>query len=142
MRKLFMALGLLAVMVLVGAPVTRADDDDTPKKGRLKGKLKGKVAGGLDKLFDRADANGDGKISRAEFRKFFAGLGKGKLAGKGKVLADRIFDKLDADEDGYLSKEEFRKLADFRDKLKGRLGKGLREKLKERLKDRLGKKKE
>jgi hypothetical protein len=127
MRKAFMALGLLAGMMFVSTPASGADEDDTPKKGRFKGKFKGKLVGNLDKLFEKADANGDGKISKEEFRKFFSKLGQGKLAGKGGQLADRIFDKLDSNEDGFLSKEEFKKLAGLRAKFKEKFGGKLRE---------------
>jgi Ca2+-binding EF-hand superfamily protein len=129
MRKIFCGMALSAMVLMVG--FTRADEDeDAPKKGlKLDGRL-------LDKLFDKMDADGDGKVSKEEFKKFFAQLGQKRLGGKGKLgkgrLAGRLFDKLDSDGDGFLTKEEFKKLPEVRQQIGPLL---------EMLKERLGKNK-
>ena len=64
-----------------------------------------------------ADADGDGKLSRDEFKKFFNNLPAVKAKDNPK-LADFVFDRFDADKDGSLDKKE---LAAF---LAGAKGKG------------------
>jgi len=107
-------LGMTTALVLATA-VSGADGDAAPKaKGGLKD---------TDAIFKKIDANGDGKISKEEFRKFFADIAakSGKLsADMADQIADKLFDKLDANSDGFLSKEEFQKFADVR----GGAGKG------------------
>lgn len=118
MRKLLGSLTLLALFTLVSLATARADEEDTPKKGKF-GKNKGIV---LDKVFEKLDTNGDGKISKEEFKKFAENSAKGK----GGQLGERLFDRLDTNSDGYLSKDEFKKLDELRDKiggLKGKFGK-------------------
>ena len=72
----------------------------------------------IDALFARADDDGDGAVSRAEF-------GKGaKDSPIAKLLAgdsDKLFDAIDGDGDGSLSKQE---LTSFGDSLKDRLSGG------------------
>jgi hypothetical protein len=60
-----------------------------------------------EKLFTFADANKDGKLSRAEFRKLLANNAKLKDNPKG---IDQLFDYLDTDKDGYLNLAEFKKI--------------------------------
>jgi hypothetical protein len=47
--------------------------------------------------FDKADANKDGKLDKAEFKTTLAG-------GRGEQFADQIFDGRDANKDGFISK--------------------------------------
>jgi Ca2+-binding EF-hand superfamily protein len=67
-------------------------------------------------LFKSADANGDGKLSKDEFRAIFAKLGRGRLKDKPE-LVDSIFKAADTDKNGFLSLAEFKALAD---RFKGR----------------------
>jgi Ca2+-binding EF-hand superfamily protein len=64
------------------------------------------------------DANGDGKLTKEEYRSFLesakskvqAKTGKAaKAGGKGGKLADKIFEMMDTNKDGVVSKEEFLK---------------------------------
>jgi hypothetical protein len=65
-----------------------------------------------EQVFCKADADGDGKISREEWKKFREAAPKFKANPKG----DFIFDQLDTNKDGFLTLEEFRKIADLRKK--------------------------
>jgi Ca2+-binding EF-hand superfamily protein len=142
MRKILLSLGLLSVMTLCGRGAFAADEDTKPKKGKLGEKLKDKFGEKLkdkldtDKLFEKLDANSDGKVSKEEFKKIFGNVA-GKLVEQfgEKVgdVTDLLFDRLDTDSDGYLSKEEFKKVGgllggfgngELKDKLKGFKGKG------------------
>lgn len=129
---------LLAALVAF-APALFADDEKPAdeKKPAAKGKID------RTKLFGTMDADGDGKVTKEEYKKGMTGVAdklKEKAADKGKggaaleklggQLADKAFDALDADKDGSLSKEEFEKagfdpakLKDLREKF----GKGKKE---------------
>jgi dienelactone hydrolase len=63
-------------------------------------------------LFQRLDANGDGQLSKDEFKKL-ATLGQGKFKDQPAVF-DRIFEQLDADRSGALSQVEFKTLPKLR----------------------------
>jgi hypothetical protein len=67
-------------------------------------------------VFRRIDTNGDGKISREEFKAFIEKALKGKKADKPELI-DKLFDRLDTNRDGYLSLEEFKQLRDLREKI-------------------------
>jgi EF hand len=137
MLKLLLSLGLVAAMVL-SAGVTFGAEETKPKKGKFGEKFDkfkdkfGKFGGKLDdekreKLFEKMDADGDGKVSKEEFKKLSENAGQGKHG----EFSDRVFDRLDANSDGYLSKEEFKKfgsglsggLGGLKDKFKGKFGK-------------------
>lgn len=110
MYKVVRLFAALAVLAFVGSSVLAADDDAKEKrKGR-------DPSAALGKLFDQMDADGDGKVTREEFNKFFEGRAAGR--GLGEVFKG-LFDKLDTDKDGKLTKEEFGK---FRETLGGGLG--------------------
>jgi Ca2+-binding EF-hand superfamily protein len=102
--------------------------------------------GKLDKskLFEKMDADGNGKVSKEEYAKFRDSMVeriKEKLGDKaarlGEVL-EKAFDKMDANADGSISKEEFEKFEG--PGLLGGLGGGKLdpEKLKELLKKKKG----
>ncbi len=78
---------------------------------------KGKFAD-PDKVFDLADKDKDGKLSKDEF-KAFMGMAP-KLKDNPKV-GDFLFDRLDTDKDGKLTKEEFKKIRDLAPKGDGKL---------------------
>ena len=66
-----------------------------------------------ERIFKRADTNGDGKISREEWKKFSEGAPKLKANPLG---ADSLFDRLDTNKDGFLTLDEFKKIAELRAK--------------------------
>ncbi|VTR99990.1 EF-hand domain-containing protein [Tuwongella immobilis] len=109
MTRFLCVAGLFALM-LASSAVTTAAQDEKPGKGKGKG-----GAGMVDRIFDSADANKDGKISKDEYKKWteeFAArikekTGKDLPAPKGSV--DDRFAGLDTDKDGFLSKEELAK---------------------------------
>src|SRR5437868_3870580 len=98
MKNLFAA-GVLALVMAAGAS---ADD----KPGARKPGGKGGAGGGqmLLKLFEKADANGDGKVSLAEFKQAAESAPGGKL----KEHAEQMFKRLDANGDGYITKDEIK----------------------------------
>jgi Ca2+-binding EF-hand superfamily protein len=122
-----------AVLGLFCAATTQADDEKKDKKTAKFDKAK---------LFERIDADKDGKITKEEYKKFFEGVaekmkesGKGaKIADKLGDVADRSFEKMDADKDGKVTKEEFEKAEGFGD-LGGKIDP---EKLKKILKNKKG----
>ena len=59
-------------------------------------------AADAEKAFAKADANGDGKVSKEEF----VAMGKAKND-EAKAKAEKSFDRKDKNHDGFLSKEEF-----------------------------------
>ena len=106
-------LGLLLLAAGAGA-------DDAPRKN---GKGKARPGQNPEAIFKRLDSNGDGRLSRQEFRKLgplIARRAKGQLKDKPQQtakLADRLFNRLDTNKDGYLSLEEFKKIRDYRRQL-------------------------
>ncbi len=91
--------------------------DDDPGTGKGKGAAgRGEM---LMKLFEKADANGDGKISLEEFKNALENAPKGKLKDKPEAI-DKLFKRIDANGDGFITKEEMKK---FVDRLADRQGK-------------------
>src|SRR5438477_10325486 len=114
---MFRKLVLLAVAALLCAGTAAVADDekkpDDPKPTDKKpepAKGKGKLDKG--KLFARLDADGDGKLTREEFKKF-AEMVRDRLQARGKGgklpagLGEKLLDRLDADQDGVIAKEEY-----------------------------------
>ena len=91
-------LGLLAVFALAAAS---ARGDDPPAR----------PAFDPEEVFNRADMDGDGKMSKQEFQ--FVAANAPRLRDDPQ-RADRVFGMLDADRDGSLSPAEFRRLAAMR----------------------------
>jgi Ca2+-binding EF-hand superfamily protein len=95
-------------LILLAAFVTAcgATAADEPKR----------PAGKLDrgKLFARLDADGDGKLTKDEFRKGMEAVRdrlkeKAKGGRFGDGIGDKLFEKMDANGDGVVTKEEFEK---------------------------------
>jgi Ca2+-binding EF-hand superfamily protein len=73
----------------------------------------------VNAMFEKLDADKDGKLSPSEFAKIkdFMKKKEGQTAkkpGKGDKVINALFAKLDTNKDGYLSKEEFAKLHDIK----------------------------
>jgi len=110
MRNKLIAAILLGVSCTL---VAHADDDKKPGEDGKPGKT-GKID--KAKIFDKMDANGDGKLTKEEFKdatekmmerlkdKIPAGAG-----GKAGGFAEKRFGSMDADKDGSVSKREFEK---------------------------------
>ena len=122
MRNFNRLLAGAAVLVLAGfaAAVTQDPKQDAPQK---KGKLD--PAALQEAAFKRADADGDGKISKEELKKFLETARQGRPARPGSdnkdkkegdapkrpaINVDEAFKKLDANSDGSIDKEEFKKV--------------------------------
>ena len=91
-------LGLLAVFALAAAS---ARGDDPPVRPPFD----------PEEVFNQADTDGDGKMSKQEFQFVVA---NGPRLRDDPQRADRVFGRLDADKDGSLSPAEFRRLAAMR----------------------------
>src|SRR3954469_23762685 len=91
-------LGLLATLALAAASARGEDPPARPPVDQ-------------DEVFHRADADGDGKMSRQEFQLL---VGNSPRLRDNSPLADRLFGRLDADRDGSLSPAEFQRLAAMR----------------------------
>jgi hypothetical protein len=63
-------------------------------------------------IFSRLDADGDGKVSKDEFKKL-GDLGQGRLK-ENPAMLDQFFQRLDVDMDGALSAEEMKALGTLR----------------------------
>ena len=91
-------LGLLAVFALAAAS---ARGDDPPARPPFD----------PEAVFNQADADGDGKMSKQEFQFVVANAPRLR---DDPQRADRVFGMLDADKDGSLSPAEFQRLAAMR----------------------------
>ena len=129
-----------AAAVLALASGARADD---PKKEDAKPERPG--GGALAKLlpemlFKKLDADGDGKITKDEFKKLgemISQFGQGKLKDNPELMEkilDKMFERLDADGDGKLTEEEFKKLGEGLGKLGGKFDPEQLKKLRDRIK--------
>jgi Ca2+-binding EF-hand superfamily protein len=93
---------MFLVVLALSTPLVAAEDPAAPKVDPEK----------LSKVFEKLDANADGKLSKDEF-KGLADLGQGKLKDKPEVIA-KLFERLDANKDGSLTLDEFKKLGELK----------------------------
>src|SRR5947209_2786348 len=103
--------GVVGVLVLA-AGLARADDE----------KEKPRPGAGLrnpEALFKKLDANGDGKVTKEEFTKFFEQVAAGRLKDRPQLI-EKLFEKLDANGDGSLTLDEFKKIKELREQFGGR----------------------
>jgi Ca2+-binding EF-hand superfamily protein len=102
-------IGALVLAASLLAISTNSSIADPPAQGKVQ-------QGNPEAVFKKIDTNGDGKLSREEFKAFIEKATKGKLKDRPELI-DKLFDRLDANGDGYLSLGEFKKLRDIREKL-------------------------
>jgi Ca2+-binding EF-hand superfamily protein len=126
----------LAAVLGFFCSATMALADDEKKSDPAKPKLAER-----GKLFEKMDSDGNGSVTKDEFKKFREGVAeklKDRAGGKAGALdgiLDKAFDKWDANGDGKLTKEEFEKAlpGEALEKLGGKVD---LEKLKELIKKR------
>src|SRR5262249_4589224 len=97
----------LAAALVVFSDGASAADGDKPEKGKGKGLFQDPEA-----LFKKLDADGNGKISKDEFKKLADLLPEAAKEKAGAFLekrGDQMFQRLDANGDGELTLEEFKK---------------------------------
>jgi hypothetical protein len=116
-----------ALALFLGFAAARAEDEKkkteegttTEKKAEEDKKAEGKKVDRA-KVFDKLDADSDGKLSKEEYQKGMEklmekvkekaeGSGKSKGGAMLEKLMEKLFEKLDADSDGSISKDEFNK---------------------------------
>jgi len=110
----------LAIAAMVAALVVSgsAPAGDDPGAGQDKGKAGMGRGEMLMKLFEKADTNGDGKISLEEFKTALENAPKGKFKDNPEKI-DKLFKRIDANGDGFITKEEMKK---FVEKMQSHLG--------------------
>src|SRR5262245_1850214 len=108
MRRTLLTLGLL--VAALAATVTTASAQ-APGSGTVRDHRKtpaaSKGTSAAEALFDKADTNHDGKISKPEFRRVAASIPVLKLK---PADADKLFNQLDTNHDGFLTKAEIKAL--------------------------------
>jgi hypothetical protein len=104
-RSTGLAIALCTVVLAAATGVA----DSPPEKSKSR-------AANPAAVFKRIDTNGDGKLSKEEFKSFIDNATKGKIKAKPELI-EKLFNRLDSDGDGYLSLDEFKKLRDLREKL-------------------------
>jgi len=148
MRKHFISALAVGLVVTLASVALAAEGKSKPAKPDRAGKPD------PAEIFKRVDADGDGKVSKEEFKKFLAfmasrrGEGKpegkpegkhparpeGKPEGKGgeaghkpppsAAMAEQLFERLDGNKDGFLSQEEFFKMREMMGKPGGEKPRG------------------
>jgi hypothetical protein len=101
-RQTLFALALLATAALTAAPTAAFGQSTRPA-----GKAGAKHRLNAEAIFDRADKDHDGKISKEEFRKALASIPGLRLSAS---KADKLFARLDRNKDGFLTKDEVKQL--------------------------------
>jgi Ca2+-binding EF-hand superfamily protein len=129
MRRTLFTLGLLAAALAATITTVSAQTSGSAKvRDHRKGAAGGKATAAAESLFDKADTNDDGKVSKEEFRRVAASIPVLKLKASD---ADKMFAQLDSNKDGFLTKAEIKQIPT---RLKGKVtkeaAKGLFDKLK------------
>jgi hypothetical protein len=109
--RITMRLAIAATVAAFLAAGSAFAGDDNPGAGADKGKAGAGRGEMLMKLFEKADANGDGKVSLEEFKKAIENAPKGKLKDKPEMI-DKLFKRIDANGDGFITKEEMKKFVE------------------------------
>jgi len=119
MTRYFCVATLEAACLLTCICVGAADDDKDTKKDKGKGQFGqlGQLFGDPEAMFKKMDADGDKKVKKEEFKKYFEDLTQGFLKDQPQIM-DQMFERLDGDKDGSVTLEEFKKMSN----LGGRLG--------------------
>jgi hypothetical protein len=105
--RTFVGLALAAGMLAFSFGDSRADAPGGKANGQR---------GNPEAVFKKIDTNGDGKLSKDEFRAFIEKATNGTRKEKPELI-DKLFERLDENGDGYLSLEEFKKLRELREKI-------------------------
>jgi hypothetical protein len=113
-------LGTATVLGLFGALATAADPPPAAPRPFTANQRAQLLLLTPRQLFNRVDANKDGKISREELKDFAMRLVPGMVREKPE-MPDRVFDRADKDGDGYLSFAEFKAMVA---RLRQRAGQG------------------
>jgi hypothetical protein len=113
-----MKLAIAAVVAALLATGSSFAGDDDPVDGKNKAKAGSGRGEMLLKLFEKADTNGDGKLSLEEFKQALENAPKGKLKDKPEAI-EKLFKRIDANGDGFITKEEMKK---FVETLKEKMG--------------------
>ena len=115
-RLIPMKLILTLSALVISASLALAAEGDKPKKPEGGKPGEGKRPN-PEEMFKKVDANGDGSISKDEFK-------AAPFAQKEPDKAEKMFAFKDADKDGKLSKEEFAKRPEGKGGKPGQPGKG------------------
>lgn len=119
MTKTPWIIGAALAATLAAAGYAQARPDGPPK-------TRAEVQERIADRFKKADANGDGYVTRAEFDAAREAM-KAKFATRREEHRDKMFAMLDTNKDGQLSKQEFDAPRPHRDGMGGPEGPGDRE---------------
>src|SRR5262245_33705230 len=101
MRRTLLTLGLLVATLAATVTTASAQSPGASIRDHRKAPAGGKATGTAEALFDRADTDHDGRISKPEFRRAAASIPVLKLK---PGDADKLFNQLDTNRDGFLTK--------------------------------------
>ena len=102
------ALAVLVVFSLAGGILVGAAWSADQAGGARRGASVIRLLGDLDANYPKYDADGDGKVSDAEFSAVLSGASNGRVSGG---LASTIYQTFDTNGDGHLSLEELKAVA-------------------------------
>lgn len=109
--------GALTLEELQAAGSNRFEEADTDGNGALSrdellAQAQDRAESRVDRLLERADADGDGELTVAEMEEAREegrgrGRGHGRRGGRGGPNPEQIFERMDADSDGSVTQAEF-----------------------------------